>query len=788
MGKAGCGLGRWLGASAAAIAAAIGPSSAALAQDTAQDAATQDLVIVVTVQKREQAAIDVPINVTAYDGAALERLNVQEFDRLSLFVPGFEVQNQSVNNPGFVIRGITSDDGAATIEPRVSVYQDGVSIARARGSYVELFDIQQVEIAKGPQSTLFGRGALIGAVNVIQNKADPRALSGRLRGGVGAEGLQELEGMVNVPLDDRSALRLAARHKTRNGVVANLLPGQGDLGGVDMFALRASAMLTPTPTSRVDVIVNYQKDTPPGTAFKSGTYAPPGGDLSPYTPAALGVFGAFLDGEALGLDREVTGATVLGSVDLSERLSLSSISAYRVFNSLEVFDPDGFQLPVAVFAEDARSEQWSQELRLNFEGDRVDWFAGLSLFKEDGFQRVPLQFDERALQALVLNQLTRPIPQALSALSPINLPIFLGAQPPFPAGVQVLLKPIHTEEFTNFGSIESLDLFADGSFALTDRLQVGAGLRYTNDDKTSGIFARFLNGAARFPLNAAGGVFIAPTPGDQPLFRSDSFQGWTWRMFARFEASDSTNVYAAYARGRRPEVINATAPATFRVLPAEEVDSLELGAKTLLLDGELSLEGSVFTYQYTNFQTTEFSGAQLITVNAGEASATGFEGQTTWRAAEPLTLFATYGYNHARFDRGAREGNSFRLSPDHTLSLGAQWRFGLGGWGDVTIAPVYAWQSEMFFDDDNDRPDLQRRSPASLSDRAIDETQAAYGLLDLTVTLTPRNARWSVELWGTNLADEDYLLDAGNTGDIFGAPTFIRGAPRLYGVRFGASF
>lgn len=788
MRKAAGSFGHWIGASVTAIAAAIGAPNAASAQDGAQGVTNDDLVIVVTVQKREQAAIDVPINLTAYDSAALEQLNIQEFDRLSLFVPGFEVQNQSVNNPGFVIRGITSDDGAATIEPRVSVYQDGVSIARARGSYVELFDIQQVEIAKGPQSTLFGRGALIGAVNVIQNKADPSKLSGRVRGGLGAEGLQELEGMLNVPLDEQAGVRIAARHKTREGVVQNLLPGQGDLGGVDMFAVRVSGMLAPTPTSRVDVIVNYQKDTPPGTAFKSGTFAPPGGDTSPFSPAALGVFGNFLDGEALGLDREVTGATILGSADLSDRLTLNSISAFRVFNSLEVFDPDGFQLPVAVFAEDARSEQWSQELRLNFEGDRFDWFAGFSLFKEDGSQRVPLQFDERALQALVLNQITRPNPQALSALSPINLPIFLGAQPPFPAGFQVALKPIHTEEFTNFGSIESVDIFADGSFSLTDRLEVGAGLRYTNDDKTSGVFAQFLNGPARFPLNAAGGVFIAPTPGGQPVFRSDSFQGWTWRAFGRYEASENINLYGSYARGRRPEVINAVAPATFRVLPAEEVDSFELGAKARLLGGDLSLEGSVFSYQYTNFQTTEFSGAQLITVNAGEASATGFEGQATWRIGEPLSVFATYGYNHARFDRGAREGNKFRLSPDHTLSLGALWRLDLGGLGELAIAPVYAWQSEVFFDDDNDRPDLQRRSPASLSDRAIDETQGAYGLLDLTVTLTPANSRWSLELWGANLLDEDYLLDAGNTGDIFGAPTFIRGAPRLYGVRLGASF
>ena len=112
-----------------------------------------------------------PVAVTAYTGQRLEQLGIEQFDDLAAFTPGLEIQEQSPNNPGFVIRGLTSDDGGASSEPRVSVYQDGVSISRARGAYIELFDIERVEVAKGPQSTLFGRGALVGAVNVIQQKA-----------------------------------------------------------------------------------------------------------------------------------------------------------------------------------------------------------------------------------------------------------------------------------------------------------------------------------------------------------------------------------------------------------------------------------------------------------------------------------------------------------------------------------------------------------------------------------------------------------------------------------------
>lgn len=171
--------------SKAALLAAAGLSALVSAPAFAQEEVAATDEVIVTLQKREQAIQDVPAALTAVSGEFLADNGLQEFDELSRFVPGFEVQNQSPNNPGFVIRGIASDSLEATNEPRISVFQDGVSISRAVGSYVELFDVERVEIAKGPQSTLFGRGALIGAVNVIQNKADLSDFDWAARGEVG---------------------------------------------------------------------------------------------------------------------------------------------------------------------------------------------------------------------------------------------------------------------------------------------------------------------------------------------------------------------------------------------------------------------------------------------------------------------------------------------------------------------------------------------------------------------------------------------------------------------------
>jgi len=200
-----------------------------------------------------------------------------------------------------------------------------------------------------------------------------------------------------------------------------------------------------------------------------------------------------------------------------------------------------------------------------------------------------------------------------------------------------------------------------------------------------------------------------------------------------------------------------------------------------LMDGRLRLDGAVFHYAYDNFQTTVQEGTRFITTNAGEASAYGFEGQVFWAAADNFDLFGTYGYNHSRFEAGLYDGNRFRLSPDHMASVGAVWRLLVAG-GAVEVQPSYTWQSRVFFDDNNDIPALQTQN--FVADTIQDEYQDSYGLLNLRVRYAPSSGNWGVEAFGENLLDEEYIKDAGNTGDALGLPTFIAGRPASYGVAF----
>ncbi|MEM9494507.1 MAG: TonB-dependent receptor [Pseudomonadota bacterium] len=760
-------------------------SAAACALITSQSALAQVDIdeIVVYTQKREQLLQDVPIAVTAYNDDQLERLGVQQFDDLADYVPGLEVQEQSPNNPGFVVRGITSDSGAANIEPRISVFQDGISVSRSRGSFVELFDAS-VEVAKGPQSTLFGRSALIGAINIVQNKPTYE-FDAEIRAGYGNYDFQLFEGFVNIPLaTDVAAFRGAFRYKKRDGYVENGLGGT-DFNGVELAAFRGALRVDPTQNFRADIIFNFQRDNNSGIAFKSGTFIPSGGDIAPWAAADLNTFGGFENDESLGVERDVWGITGLLEWAVSDSVTINSITGYRDFDSLEIFDPDGFALPLFVFGENAEGDQFSQELRINFDnGGPFRGFIGASYFEEDGFQRVPLQFDERVVLGLLGGSLFSDQPGAPQPTPPLS-----NFENPF-------LKPVHTEEFTNFGETEAIDIFADVSFQVTERLELIAGARYSTEDKRTGFNAGLINGPSTI---TGGGLFLGGSVANNfnTVFVEDSFDGFTWRAVANYDVSDDLNVYFNYGRGRRPEVLGVENNAAtvginledFEVIEAETVNSYEVGVKSRFMDGALRIDAAGYYYDYTNFQSSVVNDIGVPqTINAGSADSIGAEAFILAEPAHWARLFATYAYNKGRFndvdDQGNDQvfaGNQFRLSPDHSFSVGGS-LIAETPHGVFSLTPTYVYRSKIFFDDNNDfRVNPRNGIEIQPTDFFQDEFQDGYGIADLRLRFDASDDRWSAEFFVENLFDKEYIIDAGNTGDTFGIPTFIAGAPRFFG-------
>ena len=821
----------------------------------ADEAATEGETVVVTAQLREQRPIEVPFALTTYSGKFLDDLNIQEFEDLARFTPGFAVQNQSPNNPAISIRGITVDSGASFFEPRVSIYQDGVSIAKPRGAYVELFDIERVEISKGPQSTLYGRGALIGAVNIVQAKPRLDDTFGMVRGEFGNFDYWLGEAMLNAALSPNVGLRVSGRYKTRDGYVDSLLPGVEDFNSVETGAARAILRVEPSDTMTFDLIGNYQKDTPSGTSFKSLVYNPTDpvtgvvlGSTDPGDGAALAPGAGFEGGKDLGIDREVWGLTALAKMELSPVFTLNSITAYREFDSLEILDIDGTSLPIITGAEDADNKQFSQEFRLTWDNDGpVTAFVGASYFHEKGSQRTPVQFDERMALAQLAGALngggfipgrpaTDPAPASMFDNGVFNALLLQGVAGsfgyPLDFGTASLiaanLKSNHSETETNSSETDAFDIFGDLTWKVSPQVELGVGLRWTHDSKTTKISDSVLNGRSilggflgalslpeplrtqlitalavpgaatippsiLFPVPLFGLTF-QPTNNNGDVIEADNKDnGFTWRAFARYEPNEDTSLYAIYARGRRPEVLSALNPAApfgdprFSLVDSETVDSFEVGAKTALMGRKLYFDGALFYYKYKNFQTIEQVGTTFITTNAGKAESYGLEAQVRYEPSRSLRMFANYAYNHARFKSGLLDGNRFRLAPEHTISAGFTWSGDVGP-GRLDFTPAVTYQSKVFFDDNNDISALQLPPRTLVADLVQDEFQDGYALVSARLGYGLAGGKYRAELFVENLFDEEYIKDAGNTGDALGLPTFIAGEPRTYGVQLTARF
>ncbi|MFD2968576.1 TonB-dependent receptor [Sphingobacterium bambusae] len=809
--------------------------------------------VLVSTQRRTQTSVEVPVSVSVVSGDILNKMNIRQMDEMAEFIPGMQIQLQSPNNPGYVIRGITSDNGDARSQPRVSVFQDGISISRSRASVVELFDLERVEVAKGPQGTLFGRGAQIGAVHIIQNKAQDR-FAAEVTGGYGAYNHRFVQGFVNTPvIKEKLANRFAINYEGRDGFIANRAGGR--LNGKEVIALRNSTRLWGDNGTTADLILNYQYDNYPGTSFKSKRFAPAAGDTDPNTPAHLGAD----ENEKLYIKRHVGGATLLVDHPLSNRWKLSSLSGFRAFKSDESFDADGTPAQLLWISEIAKGNQFSQEFRLNYEGDsKLSGFFGTSYFYENSSQDVPMRINERVLypayiapllggqlgaqigalgqslnlpaeQIALLNQqvqqiFTTPPVMENGVVQPVNnlpnlQPLALGLinqlmggqLPPgmtwdqllasgmLPAGVlpQELIglvsllngapiEGIHRESSINYGRNQAIELFGDGSYDLTDKLKMTLGLRGTYEAQRGGYRALAANPPSVFGMIANNGSPNLLNPvANETIYAQKDYFSYVGR-FALNYMFEKNNVYATVSRGRRPGVVNIL-PSETRYLKPEVVWSYEMGLKGIVDNGKLGYELNTYYYDWSNFQTLSFQqveGAiapQLLADDGGKASSFGVEAGLRYYFLPAVQLFGNYSFIDGKFsdmdENGNPQeyaGNQFRLTPKHSFAIGLDANFALKGSSSIYARPSYSYRSGVFFEDDN-RPDLY---------------QDGYGLANFTAgfRFQKRGIGYEIGAYGKNVLDTKYIIDAGNSGDTIGFPTFVGGTRSVVGAQIRVSF
>ena len=777
-------------------------STAALAQATTQaeqQAGTASDDIIVTAQKREQRIADVPVTVTALTGARMAAIGVSELDEVAAFIPGLQVQEQSANNPGFVIRGITSDNGSSQQGARVTLYYNGIDISRSRGAWQDLYDLERIEVVKGPQATLFGTAAAVGAVSFISNKPQP-GFSGALDASYGNFDRTQVSGFLNAGNDILSG-RLAFAYKYRKGYVRNIagdanVPNQNqggvdqdDLNGQDQRGVRGSLRFTPSDSITADLVLTYDGQRNPGTAFKSRAHAPTGGQTgdygyaelsgSPYSAAALGA-------RKLGLDRNVYDANLTITADLSPGITFTTVNGYRRFDALEIFDADGGPAAYLEFAEDAKGDQWSHESRFAFEGPKYRASVGWNAFFENGFQRVPFATEEGTYLACSVAAAYAPIRTALNGAGIPTGTGCVAANGTIPAtratavltGGRATSIP-YTSEFTNYGNNDAYSVFADATYIPVPALELTAGARILIEDRQSGYSSIQPNSVILASLGIRTSLLGTANTNGNKFVAKRSFTAILPRFNALLKVNDDVNLYATVSKGRRSPVVQLSAQTTafgvgpnLSIIDPENVWNYEGGIKGRA--GPFSGAASVFYQTYDSFQVTTQT-VPAVTLSAGSAKNVGVELEGNLKLAPVLSLFGTFGYIDSKISdtdtNGNYGGSRFRLQPKFTASAGALLRVPVGG-ATVYATPTVTYKSKVFFEIPNSEAISQR----------------GFTLFNLRAGLEFAAGKYSVGGFVRNATNKRYLIDAGNTGGSFGIPTYIAGEPRFYGVELGAKF
>ena len=778
---------------AALLASIAIPAVPAFAQDQTdsepETSAAAGNTIIVTAQKIEQRAQDVPITISALTGQRITEIGVTDLDELSNYIPGLNIQEQSANNPGVVIRGITSDSGSAQQGPRVTLYYNGVDISRSRGSYQSIYDLERVEVIKGPQATLFGTASAVGAISLVSAKPRP-GFSADVRGGYGNFNQTLLGGFVNAG-GDTLAFRLAGEWRTRDGYAQNLSPNQEEeLYAQDQLGLRASLRWQPTADLTVDLIGTYDQQRNGGTPFISGRFpafaAAPGGSANAFSDANLGgnpAGAAALGDDQLGLNREVYDISLTIDHQFDDDWNFTTVNGYREFDSAEVFDADGSAAPFLEFAEIADGWQVSHEGRFTYTGDNLRGSFGWNAFIEDGRQNVPFATEEGTFLQCLSSLFGAPLVPGVACVAPNGSVPASGVTAILTRGAASAIP--YSSVFENRGRNEAYSLFADATWTPFDALELTAGVRWLTEYRRSAFFARVPNStlsrAALIPgqIDTAGQTYEA----------SKWFQAWLPRFNALYRISDDVNVFATISKGRRSPVLQVNAARSggrpvpgVQTIAEENVWNYEGGLK--LATGRVSGSVGVYYQVYSNFQV---SVAQLdangnptgafVTQSAGKASNLGVEAELAVDVTDWLNVFGNVGYIDGGIDENgafspAFSGARFRLQPEWQAAAGFTIDKELPGGVHLFATPSVTHRSRIFFEVPN--------NPLI--------SQDAVTLVNARAGVSFSNRRYEVAAFIRNAFDEDYLLDAGNTGGAFTIPTFIPAEPRFYGVQLTARF
>ena len=725
--------------------------------------------VVVTAQHRTQSIQDVPITVTAISADELEAGNIFDIGSIAYNVPGMTLGEFAPGQALISLRGVGSADDGAGLDNSVALFLDGIYMGRSAGTNFDMFDLERIEVLKGPQGTLFGRNAIGGAINVITAKPTQETV-GKAALTLGSEGILRYQGLFSGALSENLAGKIVVNHREHDGYVRNTLLNK-DVQDEDYSSVRGQLLWT-TDNSEWLLSADYMEDDR--------------GDIG-RAPIVNGNFDYIGAAVSLGAGRPGTTASPTdgfnareaGGISLQGDMNyatgkLTSITGVRStetdWEMPSVGAPlgGGFNLAAGVFGADViddieeEIDTFSQEFRWTSDLDgSFNYVAGLYYFTEDTDRQEQFRIDRNTVatgQVVVGNEWTRT-----------------------------------QNETTSYA------VYGQGSWDLTEQWRVTLGARYTKDDRdyiasatncglsdeeilsagfTDTSNCIFGGNRVGSSLRIIAEAFIAPA--------SDDWDDFSPMISAQYRPNDNVmyfgTVSTGYKSGGFAGSQGVQSAATNPVDP-ESVTNFELGFKGDFLDNTLRLNGTVFMMDYEDLQVVRFGPVPnsefgtFQTTNIGSADISGLEMDFAWYATDRLRISGNYSYLDTEANdlilngfAGSSDfsGLPLRQSPENSYSLTMNYNLPTGS-GEYDFRIQFNHQDEQHFDF------------ASINDTV----SPSHDLIDARISWKSNDEKYAVALWGQNIGDEEYVSHSYRIGP---GTIGVWGAPATYGVTGTVNF
>lgn len=779
--------------------------------------------VIVTAQKRAESANDIGVSISAFSDEQLEALGVQEATEMMAFTPGATLTSSGQGVPIYTIRGIGFDDYNSNSSSTVGINIDEVALPYPIMTRVPQYDVERVEVLKGPQGTLYGQNTTGGTVNFIHNKASLDENNASVKVGLDSDQKWSTQGHVNRVLSNELAARVSFFTEKGGDWQENAaVGGEGqEHGEQDKVALRLQASWEPTPSLGVQFKADYHRDqsdniVPQHASFMTisadadvsvvdylqhrfeGAGLPDSDDPNAASWDAAGNrFGGFnSDGE---FDRDNDGLLLSVRVDWDlDAVTLTSLTSWNEYRRTEANAWDGVAVNNWDSFNDTEIEAWSQELRLTSMGDgALQWIAGV-YFAGDTVDENSTGSGSLSTPQLFIS------PDDFPALAPVfGLPTadLNGDGVVDERDVQVigagfdLFSTTYEQESTTVGVFVHLD------YEVSDALSVNLGLRYTEDEReiidscthdVDGTLANFFNVAGLGSGAVQGDCMTQPSIAEPsaPFNKTIDSENVSGKLGLEFRPAEDQLIYANISTGYKSGGFGAPAAALWESLESydpEEVTSYELGFKSTLFDGAVQVNGAVYSYDYQDKQVSAsiidpVFGSLTKIVNAPESTVSGAELELNWFATDSTLIRLTSAYLDTEYDEFATIlfGQSLQATNNTPIDVSGQrlqntpeFQHNLMVHHELELSD----ELRVFVGGDIAYSDAFNALVGDIAAFDVD----AYTVMNLRAGIADMNDRWQLTGWVKNATDEEYYSGASATND---SVVHLLGRERTFGISF----